>query len=1118
MSTARLDRLLHPRATWRALSLESRLVAGLFALAVLIGGLPKVFIGASAYAFFLNTYGADFLPYLYLGLAVIGPALGALYLRCERQLPFVTLLVGTLVLNTVALGLIWLGWQLGHPWVAFAAAAWDSVEWTLTNLVLWGLAGRVLDIRQGKRAFGLLGTGELLAVLAGGLLTAPLVALLGTPALLGVTALCCLLGALVVWLMLTRLVPQCAGRSQPERPEEQAVGIGAGPDRTYILSMLTLSALGILVSHFVDNAFFDNAARHYPTEDGISAFMGQFNAVAAAVGLCYRLFLSSRVFDLGNRVALLLPPLLLLLTGLAVVATGTVLGSLSGVFLVMTSVNKLCEGLGADAIQKGVMLSLYQPLAPKRRTGLQVITESVVEPLAGGVAGLLLLWCGKGWGYSALELTAITLGFVLLWLLLAGRLHGQYMDALGRALHQQRLGKETLALRDEATLTLLRQGLFSPRLPFALYCLTLLERQHPQFLSDALPRLLEHPEAAMRHATAGVVERHQLVTIRGAVERRLTLEAEPRVRGGLLRALAAVAEGDSLEIISPFLQDPNPLIQRDALVALLRYGGIEGIMIAGATLLQAAAAAQPERRRMVAEVVKEVADHHLYRLLLRLLADSDPTVRTAALDAAVALAAVPRLQQAALLLLQDRATARKAEAVLTAAGSTIIADLEQRLTDPALADWVKARVIAILGNLRCPAARTILEDFLGSAPWGLRHATLQALERSGLPQAPERQSALLPLVHDEVRRYTEWLAVVIDLDPAPSLALARGAIQREMARIHERIFILLSLSFPVPAMADARRQYATGSGEQRAYAIEVLDNLLPHALKGPVLPVLDDHAPSVKLHLLEAFHPQPLRGLIPRLTALPAAPTVLAWPWLLATLVHGAADLGGEAFQALAEDLHRHPHPLLRETAVRTALHWPAPRARFILTALADDPDPRVATLARRLRPRLNPPGETAGVANEGMPMSTIEKVISLKQVTLFASIPDEYLPDIANRMEEGESLPGEAIVRQGEWGHALFMIVSGQVRVRVDGTAVALMDAGEVFGELALLDPEPRSATVEAVTEVRHYRIDGQALDELMALEPSVGRNIIRMLCRRLREAHHPAIRPAGSHSGSGT
>jgi CRP-like cAMP-binding protein len=132
--------------------------------------------------------------------------------------------------------------------------------------------------------------------------------------------------------------------------------------------------------------------------------------------------------------------------------------------------------------------------------------------------------------------------------------------------------------------------------------------------------------------------------------------------------------------------------------------------------------------------------------------------------------------------------------------------------------------------------------------------------------------------------------------------------------------------------------------------------------------------------------------------------------------------------------------------------------------------------------------------------MLTLEKVIILKSVEIFQALPEEHLVELAGILRAREVHAGETIIREGDIGTSLFVIVEGKVRVHRQEKEVAVLGSRDVFGELAALDPEPRSATITALEETRLFELDGEALYELMADRIEAARGIFRVLCRRLR------------------
>ena len=130
----------------------------------------------------------------------------------------------------------------------------------------------------------------------------------------------------------------------------------------------------------------------------------------------------------------------------------------------------------------------------------------------------------------------------------------------------------------------------------------------------------------------------------------------------------------------------------------------------------------------------------------------------------------------------------------------------------------------------------------------------------------------------------------------------------------------------------------------------------------------------------------------------------------------------------------------------------------------------------------------------------TIERVLLLKSTEVFSEVPEESLLELANVVQEIEARAGEKIIEKGEIGSSLYIIVDGKVRVHDGDQELRLLGSREIFGELAALDPEPRSASVTALEDTLLFKLDENVLYEMMAENQALTRGIIRILCRRLR------------------
>ncbi len=133
--------------------------------------------------------------------------------------------------------------------------------------------------------------------------------------------------------------------------------------------------------------------------------------------------------------------------------------------------------------------------------------------------------------------------------------------------------------------------------------------------------------------------------------------------------------------------------------------------------------------------------------------------------------------------------------------------------------------------------------------------------------------------------------------------------------------------------------------------------------------------------------------------------------------------------------------------------------------------------------------------------MITIEKVAVLRSVPIFNNIPDDVLASIAQIAEEVNLVDGETFIQEGELGECMYLIVEGEVRVFSKGNTIIVLGPGQVVGELAILDPEPRSASVAALGQAMLFGIEKEPFDEVMADRPEIAQGVIRALCQRVRE-----------------
>lgn len=165
------------------------------------------------------------------------------------------------------------------------------------------------------------------------------------------------------------------------------------------------------------------------------------------------------------------------------------------------------------------------------------------------------------------------------------------------------------------------------------------------------------------------------------------------------------------------------------------------------------------------------------------------------------------------------------------------------------------------------------------------------------------------------------------------------------------------------------------------------------------------------------------------------------------------------------------------------------------LAALRDDADAWI----REVTAFAHSDGGTEMETLATLPM--MERILFLRQVPLFADLPPADLKQVAAIAGEQLYADGTVIAKEGDVGEELLVIAEGEVRVVAGGTEIARRRRGDYVGEMAVLDGEPRSASLIATGEVRALRVGRREFESIMRERPETSLAMLAVLTRRLRE-----------------
>ena len=126
-------------------------------------------------------------------------------------------------------------------------------------------------------------------------------------------------------------------------------------------------------------------------------------------------------------------------------------------------------------------------------------------------------------------------------------------------------------------------------------------------------------------------------------------------------------------------------------------------------------------------------------------------------------------------------------------------------------------------------------------------------------------------------------------------------------------------------------------------------------------------------------------------------------------------------------------------------------------------------------------------------------KVEALSRAPLFEGLAKKHLRQLASASDDLEVGAGTVLCREGHMGSEFFVIVDGDAEVTKDGKRLATLGAGDFFGEIALVERTPRTATVTAKTPLRFFVLTSHGFWSLLDASPGVERKVLRTLARRV-------------------
>ena len=132
--------------------------------------------------------------------------------------------------------------------------------------------------------------------------------------------------------------------------------------------------------------------------------------------------------------------------------------------------------------------------------------------------------------------------------------------------------------------------------------------------------------------------------------------------------------------------------------------------------------------------------------------------------------------------------------------------------------------------------------------------------------------------------------------------------------------------------------------------------------------------------------------------------------------------------------------------------------------------------------------------------LTSVDRLLFVRRVPIFKELRDDFIVRLTSVMDELSFPANYSIFRQGEEGRSLYIVVSGRVKVHIADKQLAEVDRGKYFGEMAVFDTQPRSASATTLEPCECLELTQEKLYDAIEETPEIAVNIIRELSRLIR------------------
>lgn len=991
----------------------------------------------SAHTLFLEVFEQAMIPRAFLISGLVGIIMTSVYAWLQSRIRFSIFSSLNLLMAAALTVLMRLGFNLSDSeWVVFIIFVMMGPINLVALLGFWGTVGRIYTLRQGKRLFGLIDTGQILGIIVSSYAIPILLSFqVETRDLLYISAVSVVIALLFQFFISGRFV---SDRTSGETRHESSsrASLTAMFRSRYIGYMSLFVVLLISVTIFVHFSFLGVAKESYPEEVDLAAFFGYFNGTLMVFSVLVKTFVYGRIMKTwGLKLALILSPVLILIFTIVAAVIGGAFGLAASftMFFLIISVSKLFTKSLQDSIVAPSMKILYQSLDAKIRYGVQARIDGTINEISVLISSLVAAGLVSLSFFTLVNYSYVLIILLVAWAFVALKLYQSYQASLNSSLAKFKQSDATAKRAD--IMNILSRDLNSTSVTEIRNALGFLQAMDFEGFKKALAGLVKSASNKIRRLSLNKIDELNI----------------PISEVGLENELQKESRGENRDIAGNIME---------------RLDQYKNNKLPAEEMLLMTKSPNREQRLGVAMALFELKGFRHHAVLNALLRDPDPMIRTSAVQAA----AFWKVSETCPVLLDFLNTSyyREAFDALIRIGEGAIEPLEQSYYKSGIGQITLNRITRILGRIGNPRAIECLLAKINDQNREVESIAIQSLLRLDYQADETNLQRILDGIRSSVHQIAWNLAAQYTIIESNLGETLETAFREELDLSHNRFYNLLSLAYDPNSIHHIRENLESGTSEGIGFAIELLDLFVAEEIKNVLFPVLEDTGTVEKIRKLQSEFPIVIMEPLELLLGIINRDPNLVGPYTRAAAIHALGSLEGAG---VSDDLIAqvfNPDDILSEMAALQLSRMDGKIFEDVMERLPKDQKSRLLKQVRDAR--------------EGMETGIWDRIGVIRGNKYLAPLPSIIQYRLARGMEPLDLLPDQPFDLVGENGEALVVLVrSGKLSLRVSGTGLGNLSPNDLAGIPPLAVLERDTFRIQAGGEASVLICRQTLIDEMM-------------------------------------